>query len=141
MGLRINRGGLGDNAPNFVEPNNNPKQAAAAWLTDYTAPQSTGGSTLTFNGPPTIRPATKKKTTLKRTGAAGPMLDKVFPLAVDDAGKKTIFGMPAALVYVAGGILSATLIAVLIRMLRGGGGRRRRASNPKRARTARGAQR
>jgi hypothetical protein len=136
---------LGDDAPNFVEVGNNPDQSSP-WVTNYAAPTPT--STITF-GPLTIKPAKPKakastaaapkasatgKVALKRTGAAGSILDKILPLMVDAAGKQTIFGLPPALVYVAGGILSASLVAFLMKLLRGGVGR---VSNPKRARTSR----
>lgn len=130
--------GLGDTAPNFVEPANNPDQSP--WVTNYADPAPTG--TITF-GPMTIKPAAPKKTkalttttarpatgkvALKRKGTAGSILDKILPLMVDAAGKQTIFGLNPALVYVAGGILSASVLALLLRFLRGGVGR---VSNPK----------
>jgi hypothetical protein len=139
--------GLGE-VPNYVEPANTPDQSSP-WATNYAAPSPTG--TITF-GPMTIKPAkgkTKKttvkaaasssssKTQLKRVGTAGGILDRILPIMVDATGKQTIFGLAPALVYVAGGVLSATLVAVIIRALRGGVGRR--VSNPKRA--PRGAQR
>jgi hypothetical protein len=74
---------------------------------------------------------------LKRKGTAGAILDKLLPLMVDAAGKQTIFGLNPALVYVAGGVLSASVLALLLRFLRGGVGR---VSNPKRI-AARRAQR
>ena len=150
MALTFTGGGLAGNAPNYVEPGNNPDQSSP-WLTDYSAPPAAPTGTITF-GPLTIKKAAAKpkassgsttarpKAALVRTGAAGSILDKILPLSIDASGVKTIFGLPPAIVYVAGGILSATLIALLIRMLRGGGGRRS-ASNPKRARAARRAQR
>jgi hypothetical protein len=142
---------LGDDAPNFVEVGNNPDQSSP-WVTNYAEPAPT--STITF-GPLTIKPAkssakasssaaaapkasTTGKVALKRTGTAGSILDKILPLMVDAAGKQTIFGLPPALVYVAGGILSASLVAFLMKLLRGGVGR---VSNPKRARTSRRAKR
>lgn len=133
--------GLGDTAPNFVEPANNPDQSSP-WATNYAAPEPT--STITF-GPMTIKPAVPKKkalattstakaaatgkVALKRQGTAGAILDKLLPLMVDAAGKQTIFGLNPALVYVAGGVLSASVLALLLRFLRGGVGR---VSNPKR---------
>jgi hypothetical protein len=146
MGGAYRGGDLGDDAPNFVEPGNNPDQSSP-WATNYAAPSAT--STISF-GPMTIKPAKSKATTtaaapkatgkvaVKRTGTAGSILDKILPLMVDAAGRQTIFGLPPALVYVAGGILSASLVAFLMKLLRGGGGR---VSNPKRARTSRAAKR
>lgn len=138
-------GGLGDTAPNFVEPDNNPDQSSP-WTTNYDAPTPT--STITF-GPMTIKPAKTKtvaftttapkastaKTQIKRKGTAGSILDKILPLMVDAAGKQTIFGLPPALVYVAGGILSASVVAFLLKLIRGGGVGR--VSNPKRSRAKR----
>ncbi len=137
------RGGLGDTAPNFVEPANNPDQSSP-WVTNYADPAPT--STITF-GPMTIKAAktatgTKAiattsakastgKIAVKRKGTAGALLDRILPLMVDAAGKQTIFGLPPALVYVAGGVLSASLVAFLLKLLRGGVGR---VSNPKRHR-------
>lgn len=149
MGGSYRGGDLGDDAPNFVEPGNNPDQSSP-WVTNYAAPAPT--STITF-GPLTIKPAKSKakasssapkasattgKIAVKRKGTAGSILDKILPLMVDAAGKQTIFGLPPALVYVAGGILSASVVAFLLKLLRGGVGR---VSNPKRARTSRRAQR
>ena len=154
--------GLGDTAPNFVEPGNNPDPTSswmtdttpkpnyvepgntpdqsAPWVTNYAAPLPTG--TITF-GPMTIKPAktgskpkaaassSTGKTQLKRVGTAGSILDRILPIMVDATGKQTIFGLAPALVYVAGGVLSATLVAVIVRALRGGVARR--VANPKRA--------
>lgn len=134
--------GLGDTAPNFVEPGNNPDQSSP-YVTNYADPAPT--STITF-GPMTIKPAKtssgtkaiattpatfKGKVAVKRKGTVGEILDRILPLMVDAAGKQTIFGLPPALVYVAGGVLSASLVAFLMRLLRGGVGR---VSNPKRHR-------
>jgi hypothetical protein len=134
--------GLGDTAPNFVEPANNPDQSSP-WATNYAAPAPAPTGTITF-GPLSIKPAAPKtkalakaptakastgKVALKRTGTAGAILDKLLPLMVDAAGKQTIFGLNPALVYVAGGVLSASVLALLLRFLRGGVGR---VSNPKR---------
>jgi hypothetical protein len=145
MGGSYRGGHLGDDAPNFVEPGNNPDQSSP-WVTNYAAPAPT--STITF-GPLTIKPAKSKakassstpkasttgKVAVKRKGTAGSILDKILPLMVDAAGKQTIFGLPPALVYVAGGILSASLVAFLLKLIRGGGVGR--VSNPKRARARR----
>ena len=139
---------MGDEAPNFVELDNNPDQSSP-WVTNYAAPAPT--STITF-GPLTITATKPKASTalttqakpasgkvaIKRKGTAGSMLDKILPLMMDAAGRQTIFGVPPALVYVGAGILSASLLALLLRLLRGGVGR---VSNPKRARAARRAQR
>jgi hypothetical protein len=136
-------GGLGDvGVTNFVEYS---PATVDPWLTDYAAaPEAPEGSqsTITF-GPLTIRPAASKaapkasgpKVAVKRVGTAGSILDRLLPLMSDAAGVRTIFGLPPAIVYVAGGILSATLLALLYRMLGGGG--RRHASNPKRRPTRR----
>jgi hypothetical protein len=141
--------GLGDEVPNFVSLDNNPDQSAP-WLTDYAAPAPT--STITF-GPMKIKAAKPKaktstalttskpaagKVAIKRKGTAGSILDRILPLMVDTAGRQTIFGVPPVLVYVGAGILSASLLTLLLRLLRGGAGR---VSNPKRARAARRAQR
>ena len=142
-GYRRGRG-LGDAAPNFVEPANNPDQSSP-WVTNYADPAAapTPTGTITF-GPLTIKPAKSKakassssssssssKTQLKRTGTVGGILDRILPVLVDATGKQTIFGLAPALVYVAGGVVSATLIALIVRALKGGAARR--VANPKRA--------
>jgi hypothetical protein len=148
MALVYRGAGLGDTAPNFVELDNAPDQSSP-WVTNYAEPAPT--STITF-GPLTIKPAKAKKaktqaltTTkaagkvpLQRKGTAGSILDRILPLMIDAAGTQTIFGVPPALAYVGAGILSASLLALILRLLRGGAGR---VSNPKRARAARRAQR
>jgi hypothetical protein len=148
MPLVYDGAGLGDEAPNFVSLENNPDQSSP-YVTDYAAPAPT--STITF-GPMTIKSAVKPKASkalttakpaagkvaIKRKGTAGSILDRILPLMVDTAGRQTIFGVPPVLVYVGAGILSASLLTLLLRLLRGGAGR---VSNPKRARAARRAQR
>jgi hypothetical protein len=141
-------GGLGD-VTNFVSfPADDP--SADPWITDYTAPADpTLGPTEVYGdralGPteaPGDRAITVKttaakaapaasgvKVAVKRAGTAGSILDKLLPLMRDAAGTTTIYGLPPAIVYLLGGVLSATVIAYLVRMLGGG---RRLASNPKR---------
>jgi hypothetical protein len=140
-------GGLGD-VTNFVTyPATN--AAPDPWLTDYTAPadptlgpvEAYGDRTLGPTEAPGDRAAITVKTTakassskaggvaVKRAGTAGAILDKLLPLVQDAAGKTTIYGLPPAIVYLLGGVLSATVIAYLVKMLGGG---RRRVSNPKR---------
>jgi hypothetical protein len=139
-------GGLGD-VTNFVTYPA-PGAAPDPWLTDYTANptfgpvEAYGDRTLGPTEAPGDRAITVKgagvktapkaggvKVALKRAGVAGSILDKLMPLMQDAAGKTTIYGLPPAIVYVLGGVLSATVIAYLVRMLGGG---RRLASNPKR---------
>lgn len=149
MALIYSRGGgLGDNAPNFVELYNNPDQGSP-WVTNYAtgatapapaaAPKKTATKTAITTKPAATRttavtPAAKVQ--LKRAGPAGALLDKLLPLVADQAGNRTIYGLPPVLVYLAGGVLSSTLLVYLYRLLTGkGGGRRRRTvSNPKRHR-------
>ena len=98
---------LGDSAPNFVELDNNPDQSSP-WTTNYSEPQGT----VTI-GPIKITPAkgkakaSSKKTTatsatkiqITRPGAAGALLDKLLPLVADQAGNRTIYGLPPVVVY------------------------------------------
>ena len=134
---------LGDNAPNYVEPWNTP--TASPWATDYTAPPAS-----IQIGPVTVTTAKKKaaakkapaaaaatKIQIKRSGPAADFLDKLLPLVVDQAGNRTIYGLPPIVVYLAGGVISSTLLVYVYRLLTGGGGKRRRTvSNPKRHRAA-----
>lgn len=139
--VQVGAPATGANPPNFVEVDNNPDQSSP-WVTNYAdvvkAVAKKVAAPAAKKTTTTAKAAATGKVTIRRKGTAGSMLDRILPLMVDAAGTQTIFGVPPALVYVGAGILSASLLALLLRLLRGGVGR---VSNPKRARTARSAQR
>lgn len=136
---------LGSAAPNFVELDNNPDQSSP-WVTNYASGATSPAplpakktsaaipkkSTVVVKAAaPAASPSSKVK--IKRTGTGAELLDKLLPLVVDQAGNRTIYGLPPIVVYVAGGVISSALIMFLYRLLTEGGGGRRRAtvSNPK----------
>lgn len=147
MAIVYDRVGLGDTAPNYVEPGNNP--APSPWTTNYADPAAAKppGELVTLpkkkgKGAKKAAAVAQAKATggkvkLQRHGTVGSVLDKLLPLMVDGAGKKTIFGLPPGAVYIAAGVLSTTLGVLIWRLITGGGGRRATVSNPKRRPTRR----
>ncbi|MEO7827166.1 MAG: hypothetical protein ABIR60_08505 [Allosphingosinicella sp.] len=128
-------GGLEGNAPNYVEPNNNP--APSPWSTDYTTPPGemiTIGPIKIISAKAAAAPGRTIKVSVKRKGGTGAkILDQILPLKVEQAtGVQSIFGLPPMLVYLAGGVAVSALGIYAVHALKGGGRRRATASNPKR---------